>query len=125
MLFDTDVLIWVQRGSRAAAVLVDRATSRSISLQTYLELIQGASSRAQMELAKRFLVDLQFEVLSLSPEIGHRAAVYIEEYGLGSGLRAGDALVAATAAINDLELASANGKHFAPIKGLRLKLLKP
>jgi predicted nucleic acid-binding protein len=125
VLFDTDVLIWVERGSKAASALVDRAEIRSVSLQTYLELLQGATSRSQQELAKRFLIDLNFAILPLSPEIGHRAAVYIEEYALGSGLRAGDALVAATAAVHDLELATANRKHFAPIRGLRLKVLKP
>ncbi len=125
MIFDTDVLIWVQHGNARAAAIVDAADSRTISLQTYLELLQGATSRSQQELAKRYLADLRFEVLPLSAEIGHRAAVYIEEYGLGHGLRAGDALVAATAAVHDSELMTANRKHFAPIRGLRLKTFKP
>ena len=42
-----------------------------------------------------------------------------------SGLRAGDAIVAATAVENDLPLCSANEKHYRVIKDLVLKVLKP
>jgi predicted nucleic acid-binding protein len=51
--------------------------------------------------------------------------VYIEEYALASGLRAADALIAATATENNLTLTSGNGKHFKPIHGLRLKIFIP
>ena len=36
-------------------------------------------------------------VLLLSKNIGHRASVYVEEYSLGFGISAYDALIAATA----------------------------
>jgi predicted nucleic acid-binding protein len=48
--------------------------------------------------------------------------IFIEEYGLASGLRAGDALIAATATENSVTLTSGNGKHFKPIHGLRLRV---
>ena len=56
-----------------------------------------------------------FRVLPLTEDIGHRAAVYIEEYSLSSGLRVGDALIAATG----------NDKNFRPIKDLTLKVFLP
>jgi len=49
----------------------------------------------------------------------------IEEYSLSSGLRAGDALIAATAAENNMVLCSSNSKHFKPIRNLRLKVFHP
>ena len=63
-----------------------------------------------------------FIVLPLTENIGHRALVCIEEYGLSHGLRAGDAIIAATAAENNLTLVSSNAKHFKPIKELQLKV---
>jgi len=42
MLFDTDVLILVQRGNSKAAVLVESTEQRYISTQTYMELLQYA-----------------------------------------------------------------------------------
>lgn len=75
--------------------------------------------------AKNFLVDFGFSVLPLTENIGHRATVYMEEYAMNSGLRAGDSLIAATAVENDLLLNSGNRKHFRPIRELQLKEFKP
>ena len=125
VLFDTDIFIWVQRGHPKAAALIDRAEVRCLSVQTYLELLQGAQNRDQQRLAKQFLADLDFTLLPLTETIGHRAMVYIEEYGLATGLRAGDARIAATAAEHALQLVTSNAKHFKSIRGLRVKPFRP
>jgi predicted nucleic acid-binding protein len=75
MLFDTDVLIWVQRGSLAAAEWVDEASERFVSVQTYMELLQGARDRREQKLNQAFLRDMNFMILPLSERIGLRAAV--------------------------------------------------
>jgi len=49
----------------------------------------------------------------------------IEEYALPNGLRAGDAIIAATATENNLTLLTSNAKHFKAIKDLRLKIFRP
>ena len=46
MLFDTDVLIFVQRGNVKAAALIESAEQRYISTQTYMELLQSAKNKA-------------------------------------------------------------------------------
>lgn len=125
MLFDTDVLIWVERGNPKASLVVENADERSISLQTYLELLQGANNARQQSLIKDFLRQFNFKILPLTENIGHRAAIYIEEYSLSVGLRAGDALIAATATEHNLLLVSANKKHFKPIKNLSFKMFVP
>ena len=125
MLFDTDIFIWIQRGNAKAARLVDREGERLLSLQTYLELLQCAENRQQQEYTKSFLIDFGFRTLPLSENIGHRAAVYIAEYSLSHGLRAGDAIVAATATEHNMTLCSSNARHFRPIKDLKLKLFLP
>jgi predicted nucleic acid-binding protein len=125
VIFDTDIFIWIQRGNLKAASLVEREEDRFVSVQTYLELLQGAENKQQHEYTKQFLKEFGFRTLPLSDNIGHRATVYIEAYSLSYGLRAGDALIAATAAENNMVLCSSNVKHFKPIKDLKLKVFHP
>ena len=125
MIFDTDIFIWIERGNAKAARLVEREDERFISVQTYLELLQCAENKRQHEYTKRFLKEFGFRTLPLSGNIGHRATVYIEEYSLSHGIRAGDALIAATATENNMPLCSGNAKHFRQIKDLKLKLFRP
>jgi len=125
MVFDTDVFIWVQRGNDKAADIIDNTDQRFLSIFTYMELLQCAKNKAQHKVVKDFLSELNFIVLPITENIGHRASIYIEEYTLSSHLRAGDAVVAATAVENNLPLVSGNRKHFRPIKDLKLKTFNP
>jgi predicted nucleic acid-binding protein len=125
VLFDTDILVWIQRGNHRAAALVDREEERCISVLTYMELLQGAREKQQHECILDFLSEYSFRILPLSENIGHRAAIYIEEYSLSHGLRAGDAIIAATATDNNLTLCTSNLKHYRPIKELKLRVFKP
>lgn len=121
MLFDTDMFIWVQRGNTKAAKWINQTTDRYLSIQTYMELLQCAQSKKQHQITRDFLKKLNFHILPLTENIGHRAAIYIEECSLSSGLRSGDAIIAATAVENNLTLCSSNKKHFKEIRDLTLK----
>src|SRR5689334_8217855 len=125
MIFDTDILVWIERNHPPANRLVNESPSRLISAQTYLELLQYAKNRDQQEKSKKFLMELSFKVLPFTENISHRAMVYIEQYGLSHKLGAGDALIAATAVEHRLPLATGNAKHFRAIKDLELKVFKP
>jgi predicted nucleic acid-binding protein len=125
VIFDTDVLIYAQRGARRAALAIDSAADRFVSVQSLMELLQGARDKDDLRIIKRFMVELSFAVLPLSENVGHRALVYIEEYGLSSGLRAADAIIAATAVENAMPLMTANAKHFRSIRDLDLVVFKP
>ena len=125
MIFDTDILIWVQRGNHHAAALIDAATERCLSIYSAMELLQGVKDKLQHRHVMDFISSLGFLLLTQSETIGHRALAYVEEYALSHGLRAGDAIIAATAAENNMTLVSSNTKHFRPIKGLKLKAFKP
>ena len=125
MLFDTDILIWIQRGNKRAAKIVDKEQERFISIQTFMELLQGAKNKAQHRVIKQFVSDFGIGVLPLTENIGHRALIYVEEYSLSSNMRAGDAIIAATAVENDLTLATSNAKHYKPVKELTLNVFKP
>ncbi len=125
MLFDTDILIWIERGNKKAAKLINDSLARKISIYSVMELMQGAQNKKEQQLIKDFLSDYQFEVLPLTENIGHRAGIYIAEYSLSYGIRAGDAVIAATATENNLVLFSSNRKHFKPIHDLQLKVFAP
>lgn len=125
MIFDTDVFIWYQRGNENAVRVIDEASSRALSVQSYMELLQGAHSKAQHHAVKFTLTRLRFEILPLNENIGHRALVYIEQFSLSHHLRAGDALIAATAVERDMDLVTGNVKHFRPIADLRLIPFRP
>jgi hypothetical protein len=125
MIFDTDIFIWTQRGSRKAARKIQESDIRYLSVQSYMELLQGAKNKQQHEYIKMFLLDFNFQILPFTENIGHRAAIYIEEYALSSSIRAGDAIIAATAVEHDLQLVTSNVKHFKDIKKLRLVRFVP
>ena len=125
MIFDMDILIWIQRGSEKAARVVDRSIDRYISIVTYMELLQAANNKKQHDYISDFLREFGFQTLPLTESIGHRAAVYVEEYSLSHGIRAIDAIIAATATENHLPLCSGNTKHFKAIQELKFKLFRP
>jgi len=104
---------------------MERSENRCLSVQTYMELLQGANDKNQHKYVKDFISSYGFAVLPFTENIGHRALIYIEEYSLSSGLRAGDAIIAATATENNLPLVSSNIKHFKAIKDLHIKTFKP
>ncbi len=125
MLYDTDIFIWIQRGNEKAARLVEKDTDRMLSIQSYMELLQGARNKLQHKYVKDFVSEFEFSVLPLTENIGHRALIYVEEYALSSNVRAGDAIIAATAVENNVTLVSSNTRHFRAIKELQLKSFRP
>ena len=124
MIFDSDVLIWLSRGNLKAAKFIDNAPERFISILTRMEILQGARNKSHIEQMNAFLKEYDFTVLPLTENIGHRAVIYMEEFALSHGLRAADAVIAATAAENNLELVSCNAKHYKPIKDLKFHPLQ-
>ena len=125
MLLDTDILIWALRGNLKAARLLDATRDRRISVITYMELIQGARDRNELRMIKSFLSDSGFEVLPVSENIGHRASIYVEEYGLAMAVSVADALIAATAVEHNLTLCTGNRKHYKSIRDLDLQVFRP
>jgi predicted nucleic acid-binding protein len=125
MLFDTDILIWVFRGNKKAAGIIEKEEERLISIVTYMELLQGAKSKKEQINEKRFLTDFGFQIIPLIENIGLRASIYMEEYSLKTDMCMGDALIAATAVETQLTLCTSNQKHYKAITDLDLKTFKP
>ena len=90
-----------------------------------MELLQNAKNKTQHKHVKGFLNLFGFQVLPFTENIGHRASIYVEEYTLSSSLGAADAVIAATAVENNMQLISSNYKHFKEIVDLDLKKFRP
>jgi len=125
MIYDTDILIWVQRGSTKAAKLIEEDEDKFLSIQSYMELLQGAKNKIHHKYVKNFITDFGFSILPFTENIGHRALIYVEEHALSSNMRAGDAIISATAVENNMTLVSSNVKHFKVVKKLQLNAFKP
>ena len=125
MLFDTDVIIWALRGNARAAAAVDGADSLELSIVSYMELVRGARDKRELHATKTTLANLDFQMLPLSENIGHRASVYLEEYAMKSNLGIADALIAATAVESGQPLCTANAKDYRAVAELALKVFRP
>ena len=125
MIYDTDILIWVQKGNEKAVRLIEKDPDRYLSIYSYMELLQGAKNKEHHHYVKDFIHEFRFSILPLTENIGHRALIYVEEYALSSHMRAGDAMIAATTVENNLTLVSSNVKHFKAVNELQLKSFVP
>lgn len=125
MLFDTDVLIWCFRGVAKAAKAIEDDPAPTISVVTYMELVQGVRDKKELKSMTSFLADMGIPVLPLTENIGHRASIYLEEHALKDGMAMADALIAATAVERSLSLCTGNAKHFKVIGELELDVFRP
>lgn len=125
MIFDTDVLIWLLRGSARAAAFVNAASERATSIISMMELIQGCRSKREMSIIRRFLHGAGIRMLPLDASIGHVSVTLMEARAMGDGLQVADALIAATALEAGLPLGTANVRHFRAIAGIDLRQFRP
>lgn len=121
VLVDSDILIQYSRRDDKAAVWLDRTSENTelvISVITQIELIIGSRDRTHLSEVRKFLS--QFEILQIDEEISQLAAALIAKYCLSHRLQLPDAMIAATALVNEIDLATINRKDFRFIEGLAL-----
>ena len=127
MIFDTDILISVQRGHRGAADFVNLVPTqqRNLSVISYLELLYGCHDGNDLRKAQSMVEDLFAVVVSIDETISTTAARIMESFVLAHRLDISDAFIAATALQRHEPLATGNQKHFRMIPGLELKTFRP
>ncbi len=114
-LFDTNVLSRFFYGDAYVRQFLGGIDS-GIDTIVYIELIQGSLKKKQRELIKTHLANLSY--FTLTPETSQTAVELIDKYSSSHGLFLADALIAATAIVNDLILVTFNLKDFEFINGL-------
>ena len=127
VLFDSDVLIERFHGSEQAERFVRSCPLilRKVSAIAYMELLQGAASNRELHTIRQYIKKNFAEIVPVTEEITHQAIRLVERHALTEGLRLADALIAATALVRGFQLATANERHYRPIRGLKLKIYRP
>ncbi len=125
MIIDTDVLIWFLRGNEKAKETVINAIPFSISVVTYMELVQGMRNKAEFEQMKSAFKQMKVRILPLSEKISMLAAEYVGEYFLSNSMEMADALIASTCIENAATLLTANDKHYRVIEELDMSVFRP
>lgn len=121
MIIDIDVLIWYMHGNLNAAQVIDKQQGFSLSVVTYIELVQGMRNKRELRELQKALKQWNATILPTNQAISEKTKGYIEQYFLSHSLELADALIAATAFIHGLTILTGNDKHYKMISGIKLR----
>ena len=116
-LSDTNIFIAIFKGDAKLKTLIESSDS-AINTIVYLELIQGAKDKAEIDKIEKYLI--QFELIHFDKAVSQKAIELVRNYSKSHGLMLPDAIIAATCLENDLTLLTFNVRDFRFINGLKL-----
>jgi predicted nucleic acid-binding protein len=118
VIFDTNILIYADRGVLSAKELIMSTQQRSISAVTYMEYVPFCRNKHELFVFEKMLKVLQFTIHEIDNAISYHARQLVHQFALSHSMEIGDALIAATALANKELLCTSNSKHFGQINGL-------
>ena len=124
-LVDTDVLIWYLRGNERAYQTIESLNGFSISVVTYIELVQGMRHKQELMTLRKALRRWNARLIYLSEEISVKAMFYVEQHFLSHALELADALIGASAISHGVPLLTGNEKHYRVLSDLELLKFEP
>ena len=113
ILIDTDILIDISRSIPNAIerlTLEEEIYELCISVVTEMELITGCRNKIELEKLQKFLK--RFKILQLTEKISLKASELMITYRLSHTLAMPDALIGATAIIENIPLLTKNQKDY-------------
>jgi len=123
ILVDTDVLVDYLRGQpQAVRFLKSHADEIVLSSIVVAELYAGV--RGDVELATLDALTSVFQVIPVSAEIAKLAGLLKRDFGKSHGTGLADAVIAATAQLENAELRTLNVKHYPMLPGLKPAYIK-
>ena len=118
-LVDTDILIDISKGNQKAVEFLETLEGDvSISIVTAMEVIAGARNEKEISKIEEFLNT--YKKISINKTIADSAYDFLKKHSR-KGLTIADSLIAATAKINKLAIATRNVRHFLLVDGLEVK----
>lgn len=121
MIVDTDVLIWYSKEHQKAIELIHRLDTFSISVVTYMEIIQGVRNKKELNTFKKALGILNVKIYQIDELVSTKAMFLLEQYSLSHSMELADALIGATAIIKQQPLITGNDKHYKPLPEIEIK----
>ena len=120
ILVDTDVLIDFLRGHEKAVSFVnihaDRIIVSSIVVAELYAGVKGGRGGAEQTALESFLS--LFRIVPVSDDIARLGGLYKRDHAGSHGIGLADAVVAATATLEDAELKTLNVRHYPMFKGI-------
>ncbi|EFK07740.1 toxin-antitoxin system, toxin component, PIN family [delta proteobacterium NaphS2] len=118
ILPDTDVLVDFFRGFPRAVDFVNEYNDRIIlSSIVVAELYAGVKGEAEQIALQRFIS--LFRVVPIDATIGKAGGLYRRDYGKSHGVGLADAILAATAEVENAELRTLNTRHYPMFENLK------
>lgn len=115
VLLDTDVLIDYLRDYDAAVEYLESLSQPLlVSVITVAELYSGVREGQERNVLDQFM--RAFDKIPIDDNIAMKAGLIRRQYGPSHGVGLADALVAATAEVNNAKVAMLNKNHFPMIK---------
>jgi predicted nucleic acid-binding protein len=125
LIIDTDVIIWYLKENETAKEIIEKNIPFSISVITYMELIQGMRNKEETRIFLRQMQKWNVDIIQIDKEISSRAMFYVQEYALSHSMMLADALIAATVVQTGGTLLTANDKHYKFIPTIDCKKFNP
>ena len=120
VLVDTDVLIDFLRGREPAVSFVndhsDRIVVSSIVVAELYAGVRGGKDDSEQAVLESLLS--LFRVVPVSDAIARFGGLYKRDYGGSHGIGLADAIVAATATLEDAQLKTLHVKHYPMFEGI-------
>jgi predicted nucleic acid-binding protein len=120
LIIDTDVFVWELRGNLKANKVIHENIPFSISVVTYIELVQGMRNKQELNKFLKQITRWNVNIIQINQDISTRAMIYIEEYFLSHSMELADSLIAATVINNRETLITGNDKHYKHIPNIQL-----
>ncbi len=125
VLVDTDVLIWYMRGNERAQDTIEKLNGFSISVVTYMELVQGMRNKKELNSLRQALHGWNAQIVYISEEISAKAMFLVEQRFLSNAVEIADALIGASAIAYGLPLLTGNDKHYNAMGDIHIKKFSP
>lgn len=118
LLVDTDVMVDFLRGQIMACALINDHSKRII-LPSIVVAELYAGVRGDQDLATLDRLLSLFRIVPMSTEMARQGGLFKRDYAKSHGVGLADAIVAATATVENADLKTLNVKHYPMIKGLK------
>jgi predicted nucleic acid-binding protein len=125
LIIDTDVLIWELRGNTKAQEKIYENIPFSISVVTYIELVQGMRNKQELNTFIGQMTRWDVSIIQINRDLSTRAMILIEEFFLSHSMGLAVALIAATCINTSEILLTANTKHYSYIPNIQLLRFYP